>query len=72
MTPKDNLVADAIVETLRASRVALAANEISNRVGATVLDVTMALSKLEGSGDIVSECAGLRGRRYYRLRGREI
>lgn len=71
MTPEDLDLSERIVELLRASRVPVAANEIANHLGATVLSVTIALSKLEGSGDIVVRAAGIRSRRYYELAGRK-
>ena len=66
-TQETNDLSDRIVELLRKIRLPLSANEIKGHLGASIVDVTIALSRLEQTGDIVSEVAGIRARRYYKV-----
>jgi len=66
-TQESNDLSDRIVELLRKIRLPLSANEIKGHLGESIVDVTIALARLEQTGDIVSEVAGIRARRYYKV-----
>ena len=66
-TQETNDLSDRIVELLRKIRLPLSANEIKGHLGESIVDVTIALARLEQTGDIVSEVAGIRARRYYKV-----
>jgi hypothetical protein len=66
-TQETNDLSDRIVEFLRKIRLPLSANEIKGHLGESIVDVTIALARLEQTGDIVSEVAGIRARRYYKV-----
>lgn len=66
-TQETNDLSDRIIELLRKIRLPLSANEIKGHLGESIVDVTIALARLEQTGDIVSEVAGIRARRYYKV-----
>jgi hypothetical protein len=66
-TQEANDLSDRIIELLRKIRLPLSANEIKGHLGESIVDVTIALARLEQTGDIVSEVAGIRARRYYKV-----
>lgn len=67
MTPEDLDLSNRILEYLRSRREPASLNEIKYAVGALLVAVSVEVSKLVASGDVVGEPDSPRGRLYYSI-----